>query len=335
MGLNESAGYLAVALAALATGWVAEAYALRPEPFYLGIAFVAAGIALTLLFVRETRHHADLEAREKNGPDAAAGTPKAAARGMTAAPSAGDHLPLSASSGRRILALASWRDPALSTASHAGMVNNLNDGLAWGLFPLFFSAGGMTVGQIGVLAFLYPASWGILQLGTGALSDRWGRKPLIVAGMMLQGAALAWVALAAGFRAWAAALSLLGIGTALVYPTLLASVGDIAHPAWRASAVGAYRLWRDGGYVTGALLAGALADAFGMSAAIGAVAGITFLSGAQVARRMPETLPGGKESGTAKSRSAFANGRSRTGDPRKLEARRAESASASVATVRK
>jgi len=320
MGLNESAGYLAVALAALATGWVAEAYALRPEPFYLGIAFVAAGIALTLLFVRETRHHADLEAREIGGHDAAAGTPKAAARGMTGAPAADDHLPLLAPSGRRILALASWRDPALSTASHTGMVNNLNDGLAWGLFPLFFAAGGMTVGQIGVLAFLYPASWGILQLGTGALSDRWGRKPLIVAGMMLQGAALAWVALAAGFRAWAAAVSLLGIGTALVYPALLASVGDVAHPTWRASAVGAYRLWRDSGYVVGALLAGALADLFGMGAAIGAVATLTVLSGAQVAWRMPETLPDGVESGTAMARGAFANGRSRAGDPQKLKA---------------
>ncbi len=170
------------------------------------------------------------------------------------------------------------------------MVNNLNDGLAWGLFPLFFAAGGLTVGQIGVLSFLYPAVWGVLQLWTGALSDRWGRKWLIAAGMVLQGAALAAIAAGDGFSAWAAGAVVLGAGTAMVYPTLLASIGDVAHPRWRGSAVGVYRLWRDGGYAVGALVAGALADLFGMSAAIGAVAVLTLLSGLQVGWRMPETL---------------------------------------------
>jgi MFS family permease len=240
----------------------------------MGIAFVAAGLGLTLLFVRETHHHAALEADGLESP----ATPAEPERDGTR-PGIWE-----------IFARASWRDAALSSASHAGMVNNLNDGLAWGLFPLFFAAGGLSVGQIGVLSFLYPAAWGMLQLWTGALSDRWGRKRLIAGGMMVQGVALAWVALATGFVTWAAAATVLGVGTAMVYPTLLASVGDVAHPRWRGSAVGVYRLWRDGGYAVGALVAGLLADLFGMALAIGAVAILTFLSGVQVAWRMPETL---------------------------------------------
>jgi len=274
MGLNEFAGYLAVAVAALATGWVAEAYGLRPEPFYMGLAFAAAGIGLTLLFVRETHHHVALEAEDLKSP--------------TRPTDAGEHR--SDLGTAEILARASWQDPALSSASHAGMVNNLNDGLAWGLFPLFFAAGGLSVGQIGVLSFLYPAVWGILQLGTGALSDRWGRKRLIAGGMMLQGFALGGIAVAGSFATWAASATILGVGTAMVYPTLLAAIGDVAHPRWRGSAVGVYRLWRDGGYAVGALVAGFLADLFGMAMAIGAVAVLTFLSGVQVAWRMPETL---------------------------------------------
>jgi MFS family permease len=271
MGINEFAGYLAVALAALGTGYLAQAYRLRPEPFYLGIACAAAGFALSLLFVRETRHHVALEA--KHFPSLSDG--------------AGDGAELTT---RGLLARASWRDPALSSASHAGMVNNLNDGVAWGLFPLFFAAAGLDVAQIGILSFVYPAVWGVLQLGTGALSDRWGRKRLITGGMLLQGGALAAIALVRGFWLWVGATALLGVGTAMVYPTLLAAVGDVAHPRWRASAVGVYRLWRDSGYAVGALLAGALADLFGMARAIGAVAVLTFASGLLVVVRMPETL---------------------------------------------
>jgi MFS family permease len=265
MGLNEFAGYLAVALAALGTGYLAQAYGLRPEPFYLGIACAAAGLGLSLLFVRETRAHAGVEAE--------------------GAPSRGPEV-----SGRELFARSVWRDPAFSSASQAGLVNNLNDGLAWGLFPLFFAAAGLDVGQIGVLSFTYPAVWGVLQPWTGALSDRWGRKPLISGGMLLQGGALAAIAAARGFWPWMGAAALLGAGTAMVYPTLLAAVGDVAHPRWRGSAVGVYRLWRDAGYAVGALLAGALADLFGMTWSIGAIAVITFASGLLVVARMPETL---------------------------------------------
>jgi MFS family permease len=271
MGLNEFAGYLAVALAALGTGYLAQAYGLRPEPFYLGIACAAAGLALSLLFVRETRHHVALEAGDIPSVSNVAGH--------------GTEL-----STREILARASWRDPALSSASHAGMVNNLNDGMAWGLFPLFFAAAGLDVAQIGILGFTYPAVWGLLQLWTGPLSDRWGRKRLIAGGMLLQGGALAAIALVRGFWLWVGAAALLGAGTAMVYPTLLAAVGDVAHPSWRASAVGVYRLWRDGGYAVGALLAGALADLFGMPWSIGSVALLTVASGLLVVVRMPETL---------------------------------------------
>jgi len=270
MGLNEFAGYLAVALAALGTGYLAQAHGLRPEPFYLGIACAATGLALSLLFVRETRHHVVLEARDIPSPSGAAGH------------SAELSMP-------EILARASWRDPALSSASHAGMVNNLNDGLAWGLFPLYFAAAGLDVAQIGILSFIYPAVWGLLQLLTGSLSDRWGRKWLIAGGMVLQGGALAAIALVRGFWPWVCAAALLGAGTAMVYPTLLAAVGDVAHPRWRASAVGVYRLWRDCGYVVGALLAGALADLFGMAWSIAAVALLTLASGLLVVVRMPET----------------------------------------------
>lgn len=270
MGLNEFSGYLAVALSALVSGLVAEAYGLRPEPFYLGIGIVAAGLALSLILVRETHAHALLEARLSVSDEE-------------------DRSQGSIGAGR-VFALASWSDPALSGASHAGMVNNLNDGLAWGLFPLFFASAGLDVAQIGVLTFVYPAVWGTLQVWTGAKSDVWGRKGLIVAGMLLQAAALAALAVLRGFWPWAAASVLLGAGTAMVYPTLLAVVGDAAHPRWRGSAVGVYRLWRDSGYVVGALVAGVLADVAGMPAAIGVVAALTFGAGVLVAVRMPETI---------------------------------------------
>ncbi len=280
MGLNEFAGYLAVAFTALATGYVAEAFGLRPEPFYMGIAVAAAGLALSALFVRDTTAHAALEARTRTTEDARD----------------------AALDTREIIIRTSWRDPALSSASQAGLVNNLNDGLAWGLFPLFFAAAGLDVARIGVLTFIYPAFWGVLQLWTGALSDRTGRKPLIVGGMIIQGIGLLIVGLGAGFRTWAVASALLGAGTALVYPTLLAAIGDVAHPSWRGSAVGVYRLWRDSGYAVGALLAGMLADLFGMSVAILAIAALTVLSGAVVALRMPETHRPQGEEGVAADR---------------------------------
>jgi MFS family permease len=272
MGLNEFAGYLAVALSALATGVIANRYGLRPEPFYLGIAFAAVGLALTVLFARDTTAHARLEVQSFEQQDRLRdGSP-------ATAPTLGF---------RELFARGTWRDPTLASASQAGMVNNLNDGLAWGLFPLFFAAAGLTLKQIGILAFVYPATWGIAQIFTGALSDRWGRKWLIVGGMMLQAVALGAMVVWQGFTPWIAAGLLLGLGTAMVYPTLLAAIGDVAHPTWRGSAIGVYRLWRDLGYAVGALLAGVLADLFSMDAAIAVVAVLTALSGVVVWFRMP------------------------------------------------
>lgn len=270
MGFNEAAGYGAVALTALATGALADAHGMRPAPFLLGLAFAAVGLGLSTVAVDETHGHAHHEAT----------THASCAAGV------GDGL-----STRDVFILTSFRERALSAASQAGMVNNLNDGLAWGLFPLFFAAAGLTVGEIGVLAAIYPAVWGLGQLVTGGLSDRIGRKPLIAGGMLTQAAAIAAIAATEGFWAWAAGAALLGVGTAMVYPTLLAAIGDVAHPAWRARAVGVYRLWRDGGFAIGALLAGALADAVSIEAAIWAVAALTALSGLVVLARMYETHP--------------------------------------------
>jgi MFS family permease len=269
MGLNEFAGYLAVALAALATGFLAARYGLRPEPFYLGIAITVAAIVVVVLFVRETEPHAALEGRLCER--------EAAPQGQA------ERL------GTRALFRMSWSDPALSSISQAGLVNNLNDGLAWGLFPLFFAAAGLTVSEIGTLAFIYPAVWGVLQLATGPLSDRYGRKWLIAGGMMLQGGALFALARMTDFGGWAAASAALGAGTAMVYPTLLASIGDTAHPQWRGSAVGMYRLWRDSGYVVGAVVSGMAADRLGIPSAIRIVAMLTIGSGLLVMWRMPET----------------------------------------------
>ena len=272
MGLNEAAGYGAVAATALATGYIASEQGLRPEPFYLGIAFAALGLGLSTLFVRETRSYADAEARA-HVPQAD-GSEALLHGGLTQ---------------REVFAQTSLREPALSSACQAGMVNNLNDGLAWGLFPLLFASGGLSVGRIGILAALYPAVWGLGQLGTGALSDRIGRKALIVDGMLTQAVALGLVAASDTFALWAVGAAMLGAGTAMVYPTLLAVIGDVAHPAWRARSVGIYRLWRDGGFAVGAALSGAVADLWGIRAAVWTVAALTALSGALVATRMYET----------------------------------------------
>jgi MFS family permease len=267
MGLNEAAGYGAVALTALATGYIAQEYGLRPEPFLLGLAYAALGLGLSTLFVRETQGHARYEAATHPTEDSRQNDPSTG----------------------QIFTLTSFRDRALSSCSQAGLVNNLNDGLAWGLFPIFFADADLSVGRIGVLAALYPAVWGLGQLYTGGLSDRVGRKPLIVSGMLAQAAAIAWIAATTGFSQWAVGAIVLGAGTAMVYPTLLAAIGDVAHPAWRARSVGVYRLWRDAGFAVGALLAGILADLISITAAIWAVAALTAASGIIVAARMYET----------------------------------------------
>ena len=265
MGLNEFAGYLAVGASALATGAIAARVGPR-QPFLLGIGFVAVGLGLSLFAVRETHQHVALEARLPGA------TPAASV------------------SQRDIFWLTTWRDRNLSSVSQAGLVNNLNDGMAWGLFPLFFAAAGVCLERIGILAAIYPATWGISQLFTGALSDKLGRKWLIAGGMWVQAVGIAVVILASEFLGFAAGAVLLGVGTAMVYPTLLAAIGDVAHPTWRASSVGVYRLWRDLGYAIGAVIAGITADALGLSSAMWLVAAITFGSGAIVALRMRETL---------------------------------------------
>jgi MFS family permease len=266
MGLNEFAGYVAVSLSALLTGYLATAHGLRPAPFYPGIAFALLGLVLSVFAVQETHGHARAEARELGS---GASRPRFA----------------------HILLLTSWKDRALFAASQAGMVNNLNDGMVWGLIPVFLAARGVALDRIGVVTATYPLVWGMGQLATGALSDRWGRKWMIASGMWVQTAGIAALVVGHSFLSWMAGATLLGMGTALVYPTLLAAVSDVAHPDWRASAVGIYRLWRDSGYAVGAVAAGLLADAFTMPVAITAIGALTLVSGVVVAGVMYETLP--------------------------------------------
>jgi MFS family permease len=272
MGLNEAAGYGAVALTSMAAGYLAAEHGLRPAPFLLGLSYTALALGLSTLAVRETRGHAEIEA--------AAHAPRADGRH--------DHLH-SELSNRDVFVQTSFREPALSSASLAGLVNNLNFGLSWGLFPLLFASSGLAVGRIGLLFALYPAVWGVGQLFTGALSDRWGRKHLITVGMLTQATALAVIAAADAFALWAVGTVLLGAGTAMVYPTLLAAVGDVAHPAWRGRAVGIYRVWRDLGYAVGALMGGVVADLWSLRAAVWVAAAVTVGSALVVAVRMYET----------------------------------------------
>jgi MFS family permease len=271
MGLNEFAGYIAVALSALASGYLASLYGLRPVPFYLGIGFAVSGLVLSILFVRDTTEHARTEAKKRIATHSVSGE---------------------ALSFWEVFQKSSWRDRNLFSCSQAGLVNNLNDGMAWGLFPLFFASAGIDVNRIGILAAVYPAVWGLAQLITGGLSDLWGRKWMIAAGMWIQAISIWLIVATHDFLPWIAGMILLGLGTALVYPTLLAAIGDVAHPTWRASAVGVYRMWRDLGYAIGALIAGIVADLLGISSAISLVALVTFASGVIVAFRMRETKPG-------------------------------------------
>jgi MFS family permease len=268
MGLNEFAGYLAVAASTFATGWIASVYGLRPEPFFLGVVFVALGLALSVWLVRDTTPHVTREAA------------------LTTAPLDGD-----APASRDVFWRTTILDRNLSAVSQAGLVNNLNDGMAWGLLPIVFASAGMTLTQVGTLAAIYPATWSIGQIMTGSISDQIGRRVLIVWGMLTQAVGIAAIAMAGSFGGFAGGSVLLGVGTAMVYPTLLAAVGDVTHPSWRASAIGVYRLWRDLGYAVGALLAGITADAFGLTAAVWCIAVVTFASGVVCAIRMTETLP--------------------------------------------
>jgi MFS family permease len=266
LGLNEAAGYLAVAAVAFLTGLIAEHVGLRPEPFYLGIGLVACGLALSVLFVRDTASFVELEAAQH--------------------PESSPRMSL-----RRSFADTTWRRPELFGISQAGFVNNLNDALAWGIFPIFFVSQGLSLEKIAVLAAAYPLVWGVLQIPAGWASDFTGRKGMVVAGMLLQGAAIAWVAAGDSFEAWLMGVMLLGAGTALVYPTLLAAIGDAVHPAERATSLGVYRFWRDAGAMAGALVAGALADIFGLLPAINTVAALTIASGLVAAGTMTRGRP--------------------------------------------
>lgn len=264
MGLNEAAGYLAVSLTSLAAGLLAAQYGLRPAPFLLGVAYAILALVLVTFFVRETRAFTALE------------TPTARAD----------------LSNGGIIADVTWRHPALSSASVAGMANNLNFGLSWGVFPLLFASAGLGLGEIGILVALYPLVWGLGQLATGWISDHTGRKPLVVGGMALQAAALAIIAWSTGMGGWVAGTMILGLGSAMVYPALLAVIGDVADPAWRGRAVGVYRVWRDLGYTAGALLGGLTADALGLHSAVWAAAALSGVVTGIVAHRLTETHPG-------------------------------------------
>jgi MFS family permease len=266
VGLNEFAGYFAVGVTAFLTGYLASRYGLRPVPIYLGIGYAALGTVLSVLLVRDTRGHVRLEASE--------------------------HAQQAASIGfREVFTRTSFRDRNLFAASQAGLVNNLNDGMSWGILPLFFAGFGLGVERIGILKAVYPAAWGILQVATGPLSDRWGRKGLIVAGMWVQAAGLFLTAGTREFRWWLVGSLLLGLGTAMVYPSLIAAVSDASHPAWRARSLSVYRFWRDLGYAIGALSAGLIADFFGLSWAIASIAALTFFSGVVVAVLMRHPKP--------------------------------------------
>lgn len=265
MGLNEAAGYLAVALTSAAAGWIAAQHGLRPAPFLLGVAYTVIALVVVTLFVRETRGFVALESTVGS--------------------------PAGQLSDRRIFADVSWRDPALSSASLAGMANNLNFGLSWGVFPLLFAAAGLGLREIGLLVALYPLVWGVGQLATGWLSDLVGRKPLVTLGMFLQAGALALIAAADTMPGWALGTAVLGVGSALVYPALLAVIGDVAAPEWRGRAVGIYRVWRDLGYTAGALLGGLVADATSLNSAVWVAAGLSAAAGAVVLIRLGETHP--------------------------------------------
>jgi MFS family permease len=285
MGLNEFAGYLAVSLAALATGYIAASYGLRPAPFVPGLVFALAGLFLSVFFVRETRAYAQLEASLTEVP-----TTSMISQNAQATSEAQESRNSDPTFGQ-VFWWTSWKDRALFSCSQAGLMNNMNDGMVWGLVPIFLIGAGLPIAQVALIAAIYPGVWGIGQLATGALSDRWGRKWLIATGMWIQAIGI-WVLVnGRNFWPWVTGAVLLGLGTAMVYPTLLAAVSDVAHPDWRASAVGVYRLWRDLGFAVGGLTAGLLADSFGIAVAMATIGVLTFGSGVIVALVMYETLP--------------------------------------------
>jgi MFS family permease len=263
-GLNEFSGYVAMALTTITIGWVAAETALRPYPFYFGIAFALTGFLLSVVFVRETRGHAQREALQRSSSE-----PKP--------------------SFWMIFRRVSWQDKRFFSLSQGGLVNNLNDVVIWGLLPLLAVSAGVTVEQAAGIGSLYLGVWGVGQLFTGSLSDRVGRKPLITGGLLVTAIGIGMFALATDATLWFLAAATMGLGTAMVYPTFLAAITDLAHPSWRASALGVYRLWRDSGYAFGALLGGVLSDIFSIQIAVLMIAVLTVLSGGITAIFLPET----------------------------------------------
>lgn len=257
MGINESAGYLAVGGVAFLTGWIAAEYGLRPYPFYIGIGFAVIGLLASWLLVKDTVHHVNTEAKNSS-------------------------LPLL----KNIFWETTWKDPNLGSVSQAGLVNNLNDGMVWGLLPILLASKDFDLEAIGKIAALYPAVWGLGQLFTGKMADHLNKKAMLFWGMLLQGLALFMMIFAEGFWQYAALSIALGIGTAVVYPTFLAAIADNAHPSQRAESIGIFRLWRDLGYAIGALLTGILADSLGIHWAVGAIGGLTVLSALIILMRM-------------------------------------------------
>lgn len=267
MGWNEAAGYGAVGLTALLTGYLAAAYGLRPAPFYIGIFYTVAGLLLSILVIKDTRAYAKLEAMQTSGGQ-----------------------PLKKPGLLWVFKETSFKNRNLFAISQAGLVNNLNDGMSWGVFPLLFLSAGVGLEGVGWIKAVYPVVWGAGQIITGPLADRWGRKPLIVWGMLVQALGHLLIGLEFFSPLWSGLYSsvLLGIGTAMVYPALLAGVSDVAHPAWRASSLGVYRFWRDIGYTVGAVMSGIVAAWFGLIWAVHIAGIITFCAGIFVWVRMRE-----------------------------------------------
>jgi len=251
MGLNEFAGYVAVAALAFLTGFVAAEFGLRPYPFILGIVMAVAGLFLTIFFVKDTEHFVKQENKKANNNRPTDG---------------------------KVFLRTTLTDRNLSSITQAGFVTNFKDGMAWGIFPLFLVGAGMTLGQVGIIAGIYPALWGVGQLASGKLSDYTGRKRMIVSGMFVQGAALLLFGFSNEYASFLTTAALLGVGTAMVYPTFLAAIADVAHPQERAETIGVFRLWRDSGYAFGAMASGILADTVSLDAAIYFTGGLALFS---------------------------------------------------------
>lgn len=282
LGLNEFAGYLSVALVGFVTGYIAAIYGLKPYPFFLGIAFALLGFMISWIIVKDTRRYTLLEIKENE--DEFAKINKKSSSSAAVENERFGNLTFA-----QVFHETSWKNRSLLSVSQAGLVNNLIFGVSWGLFTLYFASYSVSVSDIGFLKALHPGIWGILQLMTGSLSDKVGRKILIYPGMLVQGVGIWIVLFFNSIPGWMTGMSLLGIGTALVYPTLLAAISDIAHPKWRATSLGVYRFWRDLGFVFGAIGIGFIADLLSISIAIQVVAWIAIASGIFVLLIMKET----------------------------------------------